>query len=88
MLTALGGTFGFNGQKVNVRANQTYSVGYVASEYNGTILANSAVFTLNGHTVTGPRYLADSNAVIYSTGGATAIPGTSGGSTATGGQYI
>ena len=43
----------------------------------------------NGGTVTGTRYSASSNGVIFTnSGGASYLPGNSAGSTATGGQYL
>lgn len=46
-------------------------------------------FNLQGNTVTGQRYYADTNSVItVDGGGATFLPGSIAGATATGGQYI
>lgn len=45
--------------------------------------------TFSGGTITGTRYYADGNSEIYTNGGgASYFPGSVGGSTATGGQYI
>ena len=57
-----------------------------------TVLSQGGVVYINGNTfsgaATGTRYLANNNGVIYTNaGGATYLPGSVAGSTATGGQY-
>jgi Protein of unknown function (DUF2793) len=61
---------------------------FLAGRGGGTIDCYGMTF-VNGGTVTGPRYLAIDNGVIFTnTGGSpTFLPGSSTGSTATGGQY-
>lgn len=84
----VGGSIDMNSVTVTVTANITVTVwadanvGSIQSIYGMT-------FTLGAFTVTGTRYSATGNAVLFVNGaGAAYIPGTVAGSTATGGQYV
>lgn len=67
----------------------TYSLATIsATKSGGELDCNGCTFTNPGN-VTGPRYFAAANGVIFTGGsGATFIPGTVAGSTASGGQYL
>jgi hypothetical protein len=61
---------------------------FMICNYGAQSWVHAMTFT-NGGTVTGTRYSASSNGVIFTNaGGASYLPGNTGGSTATGGQYI
>jgi hypothetical protein len=73
---------------VTITANLTFS-SFVAAGSLAHIDAWSVTFTLGSFTVTGARYSATSNAVIHSGGGgASYFPGSTTGSTSTGGVYL
>lgn len=88
VLTATGGNFGFNGQKVNVRSNQTYTLGTVSAQLASSVTANGATFDLNPagaggpFTISGPRYSVTGNSFIYTGGGGGGGPNFFPGSTA------
>jgi hypothetical protein len=77
-------------QSVTVTVTANISIGvFAASDNGGVIFANANTYSLGGFTVTGTRYSASGNSVIFTNGGgANYFPGTVAGSTATGGQYI
>lgn len=86
--TEVGGSIDMNSVTVTVTANITVTVwadanvGSIQSIYGMT-------FSLGAFTVTGTRYSATGNAVLFVNGaGAAYIPGTVAGATATGGQYV
>ncbi len=61
---------------------------FVICNYAAQAWVHAMTFT-NGNTVTGTRYIAGSNGVIFTNGGgASYLPGTIAGLTATGGQYV
>ncbi len=61
---------------------------FAHTAHAGVTWVFSMTFT-NGNTVTGTRYLAEANGVIFTNGGgASYLPGSTGGSAATGGQYL
>jgi hypothetical protein len=63
-----------------------YSAAFAFATLAGQISANAMTFT--GGTITGQRYNASSNSVIFTNaGGASYFPGDVSGATATGGQY-
>jgi hypothetical protein len=69
---------------VTVSANITYSVVIFGFYASNTIL-NGWTWSLGGHTVTGQKYDVEANHVLQ---GSASIPGTSGGTTASGGQAL
>ncbi|QPC91461.1 hypothetical protein [Mesorhizobium sp. INR15] len=70
---------------VTITGSPTFTV-FVQSQIGSGIVGLGATYS---GTVTGKRYNADSNAVIYTAGsGASYFPGTVAGTTATGGQYV
>lgn len=81
VLTATGGSFGFNGQTVNYSTDQTYTVGYATAQWESVIIANSVTFNnVGGHTITGPKYSVNNNSSIYTGGaGITYFPGSTAG---------
>lgn len=87
-----GGTYNFSGGDIMFTASVTYSDAVFNSVYGlAHIDIENAVFDVSSHsaTVTGKRYDINGNAVCYTAGaGASFIPGTVAGSTATGGQYL
>jgi hypothetical protein len=74
-----------SGQTVTITGSPT--VGFFAvARYCGTVLAQGCAFS---GALTGQRYFADANGVIFTAGaGPTALPGTSSGTTGNGGQYV
>lgn len=68
-------------------ANATYSHAFAGAGNLGYLVSVGSTFTLGAFAVTGPRYNASLNGVIVTGGGASYFPGSSAGSTATGGQY-
>lgn len=81
------GVINFSNSTWTVTANVTFTSTFATSRWLGLIVSTSVTFTLGGNTVTGPRYSSILNGVISTSTGANHFPGTSAGSTATGGQY-
>lgn len=77
-------------KRVDFLANATYSSAFVdCLNGSGHIDVDGATIALGGFTVTGPRYDIRGNGVCYTNGGgASFFPGSSAGSTASGGQYL
>jgi hypothetical protein len=86
-VTSAGGQISFStGLTITATGSPTFSGGFISANYAGFIAA--AGLTFSG-TVSGPRYTAAANGVIYTNGGgASYFPGSTTGSTATGGQYV
>jgi hypothetical protein len=64
-----------------------FNSAYAAASLAGQV--NMTGITFSGGTITGVRYAASSNGVIYTNGGgASFFPGNSAGTTSTGGQYV
>jgi len=76
--------------KQQIDANVTIADGWVKGRGPGFIdFMDGNVFTLDGHTVTGPRYDLQGNCVCDTHGaGASYLPGNTAGSSASGGQYL
>ena len=73
------------GQTVTLTGTPVFSSSFAQALAGGVIEAQSVTFS---GSATGSRYAASANGVIYTAGaGATYLPGNSGGSTSTGGQY-
>lgn len=83
-----GGVVNLGGFTVTFSNSPVYSTATV----NVATLSYASVFGMtftNGGTVTGPRYSVIANGVIFTNGGsASYIPGSTSGSSASGGQYI
>jgi hypothetical protein len=81
-------TFQFNATSVSFTANATFGTAFAIAQQAGS-MTYAATFTLNAHTVTGPRFLVQQNGIIVtgSGGNLNFFPGSTAGSTATGGQY-
>lgn len=73
-----------------VSANVTMANGWASCARGlGLIQFDGASFALGGHTVTGPRYDIRANGICNTAGGgASFLPGSTAGSTASGGQYL
>lgn len=87
-----GGSIATSGCTVTFRANCSYGTsGTNAFAYAGSLgmlRTFSMTFDLNGYTVTGKRYRAETNGVIaVGSGGSSYFPGSAAGDVATGGQY-
>lgn len=83
-----GGIITCRSRTVTVSASITVTYFAVAS-LTGILFCDGNTYSLGAFTVTGTRYSGASNAVIYTNGGgASYFPGTVGGATATGAQYI
>lgn len=83
---------GFTGGAVTIQVRTVTITGTPAFSYTFALAQTGGIVTLYNNTysgaATGPRYNAATNAVINTGGGgATALPGDTAGSTATGGQY-
>lgn len=77
----------FQGRTIAISAD--ISVGtFFAARGAGYLQLWSCIFSTGSFTVTGKRYACTSNGVLETGGVADLIPGTAGGTTATGGQYI
>lgn len=75
------------GATYTLTANVTYISAFVVCR-SLSILTCLATFTLGGFSVTGARYSVTLNGIINTSGGgASFFPGSTGGSSATGGQY-
>lgn len=75
------------GATYTLTANVTYSGAFATCRSLG-FMTCIATFSLGGFAVTGPRYSSTLNSIIQTAGGgANFFPGSSAGSTATGGQY-
>ena len=85
---ANGGLINDAGHTIAVSASVAFSSYGFAFSRAGNIQCFSNTFSLGGNSVTGPRYTADLTGVVFTnSGGATYLPGSSSGSTATGGVY-
>lgn len=72
---------------VTFTSHSNYSTATIWAN-NGTILASTAKFNTNGYNITGIRYIADLNGLIWTAGsGQYFIPGTINGRTEAGGLY-
>ncbi len=83
---ALGQLFSYT-VTYTLTANVTYSSAFAGAGNLGYLVSVGSTFTLGAFAVTGPRYIANLNGVIVTGGGASYFPGSTAGSTATGGQY-
>ncbi|MCJ2084585.1 hypothetical protein MKK88_01060 [Methylobacterium sp. E-005] len=83
---ALSGTISMGGSALTFNSGPTFSVATFAASTNGSVtFATGSSF---GGAVSGPRYTVNLNGVINTFGaGANFIPGSSAGTTYTGGQY-
>ena len=73
---------------VTLSGSPVFSAGFAVSSSGGLIIVNPLVFSGSAGATT-PRYGCSANGVITTNGaGASYIPGTSAGSTQTGGQYV
>ena len=71
---------------VTLTGTPDFSVGFAYGSMTGSIYASGVTFS---GSATGPRYLANTNAVVHTNGGgASYFPGDSAGSVSTGGQYL
>lgn len=83
-----GGKFATNGHDININNDLDYSRFAYCVAPCMTSFQNTDI-NLNGNTVTGKRYEAYNNAILFSNGGsATYFPGDTSGSTFNGGQYL
>jgi hypothetical protein len=86
MLATWGGHVIVVGKTVTLTGTFSFGTAFANAARVGLIEANGNTYT--GGTITGVRYNADLNSVIFTNGGgANYFPGNSAGSTATGGQY-
>lgn len=69
---------------ITVTANITVTA-WAAASILGGIINNGTTYSLGAYTVTGTKYSATLNGVVYTNG--VTLPGGTAGSTATGGQY-
>jgi len=69
-------------------ANVTYSSGFATAGNLGYLVSVGSTFTLGAFAITGPRYAANANGVIITASGGSYFPGSTAGSTSTGGQYL
>lgn len=75
------------GGNISMASSPSYSIAMAQATVNGSILLASSAFTITG-SASGSRYSATLNGVINTAGGgANYFPGSTAGSTATGGQY-
>lgn len=82
-----GGIFGSNGQTFNFMNDQAFSDATVYAQL-AEVGLGGATFNLNGHTITGPRFKSVDNGSIHTNNaGPTFIPGSTPGTTNTGGAY-
>lgn len=79
----------YSATTVTINAPVTFSFAFAAAFAGGVQQINGNTFTLtNGAVVTGARYATQKNGVIETYGaGATYLPGSTAGSSVTGGQY-
>jgi hypothetical protein len=81
-----GGSIVMFGITITLNGTLSFSTAFAQADRTALISTNACTFT--GGTVTGKRYDATINAVIYTGGGgASHYPGNVAGTTATGGQY-
>lgn len=84
--TSRGGTIIAPGRTITLTGTPALAVGFSVAETVSRQIVNGCTFS---GSATGTRYSAVHNSAIYTNGGgATYLPGSVGGSTATGGQYI
>lgn len=87
LFTTQGGLISIPTRTATVLANIAIST-FAYALRTGVINTTGSSFSIGAFTVTGTRYLAELNGVIFVNGaGASHFPGTVAGSTATGGQY-
>ena len=80
-------TIAANGRTVTISA--AVALTYFAYSTRLSSLDTSSMTFTNPSNVTGTRYLGDTNAVIYTSGGgASYFPGTIGGAVSSGAQYL
>jgi len=80
------GTIFCTGRSITLSGSPAFSIAFADGDLGGVLVANSMTFS---GSASGARYTAYGNGVIYTNGGgASYFPGSSAGSTATGGQYI
>jgi hypothetical protein len=83
-----GGYFQPNNRTVTFLASVAFSSAFALAFTPSTIIANGMTFAFGGFTVTGTRYNANTNGVIYVGGGGAAyFPGDAAGSAQSGGVY-
>lgn len=87
MLANAGGVFDLTGCALNQTGTVTFSSAFAVAQRGGTIQGAYLSRAIGG-TVNGPRYSANTNGIIESNGSSTYYPGSSAGSTSTGGQYV
>jgi hypothetical protein len=88
MQAVIGGVFEFNGPiAVTCSGTLAFTSSFVWASLASTVSAYT--LTYSGGTVTGTRYVVDSNSVIATyTAAANYFPGNGAGSSGTGGQYV
>ena len=86
----LGGLVYCVGRTITISGTIACGSQFAWSTRSGMVSVESNTFVLSGSsTITGVRYQADANGLIYTqTGGANYLPGNSAGGTSTGGQYV
>lgn len=74
---------------ITLTADMSFTTAFAGAIVASSIINNGCTYSLGGHSITGKRYSATENSVIYTGGGgASYYPGDSAGSTDTGGQYV
>lgn len=87
MITSVSGSISVQGWTITLTGTPAFPIfGFASAQWCSAILADGNTYT---GSATGPRYLINGNAVIYTAGGgASYFPGNSAGSISTGGQYF
>jgi len=85
ILLNAGGRLRCQSKTITITGTPAWSGYFLYAAITATVIANGNTYS---GSATGARYLVETNAVVYTTGGATYFPGNAAGSTATGGQYL
>ena len=67
-------------------ASVTYTDAYIGAKFGASANIQGNTYNLGAFTVTGPQYDVQTNSVLNANGGCSLLPGSSAGTTATGGQ--
>lgn len=85
ILLNAGGRLRCQSKTITITGTPAWSSYFLGASFTATVIANGNTYS---GSATGARYLVETNAVVYTAGGATYFPGNAAGSTATGGQYL
>jgi len=85
ILLNAGGRLRCQSKTITITGTPAWSSYFLGASFTATVIANGNTYS---GSATGARYLVETNAVVYTAGGATYFPGNAVGSTATGGQYL